>query len=205
MEKGVVGFHHIVGSHIDGDDAAGLPGQPGGLGNQFLVLDQIAFDVEIVVAPELFRRQVFGAQLQRGAHIIGKSPFGIGSGDENHTAAAGLLAVEHLRPHPVLLHRAFEEVPQIVVSDFAQKARRHPEDGGAGNGIGGRSSGDILDAVFLEGIPDAVSGFHIHVLHTSQGKVKLAEEAVVRKDGQDVGKRIADAKDGFHRISVGLS
>ena len=50
-----------------------------------------------------------------------------------------------------------------------------------------------------------VAGFHIHMLHTAQREVVFAEEAVIRKDGQDVGQRVADAKDGFHRAQWDLS
>ena len=101
---------------------AGL-GQPGGLGDQFLVLDQIAFDVEVVVALELFQGKVFRAQFQRGAHVVGKGAFRVGSGDEHHAPAAGLLAVEHLRAHAVLLHGALEEVAQVVIADFPRGSR----------------------------------------------------------------------------------
>jgi hypothetical protein len=54
----------------------------------------------------------------------------------------------------------------------------------------------------LEVFPDAVSGFHIYVLHTAQREVEFAKEGVVRENGQNVGKGIADAKDGFHTNEV---
>ena len=205
VEESQIGIHHVIGSHIDGNGAPGLLGQTGGLGDEFLVLNQIALDVEIIVALELLQRQVVRSQFQRGAHVIGKSTLGIGAGDEHHASAGRLGAVEHLRFHAVLLHGALEEVAQVVVANLAQEAGRHPEDGGTGDGIGCAAARHIFDAVFLENLPDMVSGFHIHVLHTSQRKVEFAQERVVRKNGQDVGEGIADAKDGFHSVMWDLS
>ena len=198
MEESQVGIHHIVGSHIDGDGAAGRLGQSGCLGNEFLVLDQIAFNVEIIVPFEEGGLQVFRAQFQGGAHIVCESSLRIGSGDEYHAPAAGLGPIKHLGTYSVLLHSAFEQVSEVVVSYFSQEAGFHSEDGGTGDGVGCTAAGDVFDAVLLEGFPDAVSGFHIHVLHTAEGQVEGPQEGVVRKDGQDVGEGVADTKDGFH-------
>ena len=52
-----------------------------------------------------------------------------------------------------------------------------------------------FDAYHFEIRPDAVAGFHIHMLHAPEGEVILAEKGVVRQDCQDVGKRVAYSKD----------
>ena len=154
--------------------------------------------MEVVIALELLRRKVFRAQFQRGAHVIGKGAFRVGPGDEHHAPAAGLGAVEHLGAYAVLLHGALEEVAQVVVSYLSQKAGRHAEDGGAGDGVGGGATRNILYAILFEGFPDTVSGFHVHMLHAAQRKMILFQEAVVRQDGQDVGKGIPNSQDRFH-------
>ena len=198
VEEGTVGFHHVVGGHVYGDGAAGGFGKAGSLGDKFLVLDQIAFYVEVVVAFELLRAQVFRAQLQGGAHVIGEGALCVGAGDKHHAPAAGLGAVEHLRPDTVLLHGALEEVAKVIVAYLSQEAGRHAEDSRAGDGIGRTAAGNVLDAVVFEGFPDAVAGFHVHVLHAAKGQMVLTKEGVVREDRQDVREGIAYAKDGFH-------
>ena len=101
-----------------------------------------------------------------------------------------------------MLHRALEEVPQVVVADLADVARRHPEDGRAGDGVRGRPAGHVLHAVFLERVPDPVARLHVHVLHAPEREVEPPEERVVRQDGQDVGEGVSDAQDGFHTKAV---
>ena len=202
VEEGVIGFHDIVGGHVDGDDAAGGLGEPDGLGDELLVLDEVAFDVEVVVALEHLGDQVVRTHLEGSAHVVGEGTLGVGPGDEDHAAAAGLGAVEHLRADAVLFHRALEEVPQVVVADLADVARRHPEDGGAGHGVRGRTARHVLDPVFLQRVPDPVARLHVHVLHAPKREVEPPEERVVRKDGQDVGEGVSDAQDGFHTKAV---
>ena len=68
--------------------------------------------------------------------------------------------------------------------------------------VGGGASGNVFDAVFLEGLPDAVARFHVHVLHAAQRKVVLLQERIVRKNGEDVGEGVSDAQDGFHGAGV---
>ena len=198
MEKGGIGFHHVVGGHVDGNDAPGLAGEPGRLGNQVLVLDQITLDMEIIVAGKLFRSQVVRAQFERCAHVISKGPFGVGTGDEDHAPAAGLGPVEHLGAYSVLFHRALEQVAEVVIADFPEESRLHAENGGAGDGVGGRPAGHILDPILLERFPDPVSGLHVHMLHAAPRKMVFLQEGLVRQDGEDVSQGISDAEDGFH-------
>ena len=204
VEEGVVGFHHVIGCHVDGYDAARFLGEAHRPCDKLLVLNQISLDMEIVVALEEGRVKVVRAQLQGGAHIAGEGALRIGAGDEHHAAAAGLGAVEHVGMDAVLLHGALEEVPQVVVADLAQEAALHAEDGGAGDGIGGAAARHVLDAVFLQRVPDAVSRLHVYVLHAAQGQVVPSQEGVVRQDSQDVRQCVADAKDGFHIFRFNL-
>ena len=158
--------------------------------------------MEVVVALEHFGDEVLRAHLQGGAHIVGEGAFGIGPGDENHAAAAGLGAIEHLRADAVLLHRALEQVAQVVVADLADVTRRHPENGRAGDRVRSRASGHVLYTVLLERVPDPVARLHVHVLHAPEREVEPPEERVVRKDGQDVGEGVSNAQDGFHTKAV---
>ena len=86
-----------------------------------------------------------------------------------------------------------EKVSKVVVADFPKEAGFHPEDGRAGDCICRAAAGNVLYAVLLELFPDTVSGFHVHMLHAAKREVEFLEEGVVREDGQDVRKGVADA------------
>ena len=151
--------------------------------------------MEIVISFEELRAEVFRTELKGRAHVVGEGPFGVGAGDEDHAAAGRFGAVEHPCLDAVLLHRALEQVAQFIVADLADVAGRHAEDGGAGDRIGGGASGNVFDAVFLERIPDAVTGLHVHMLHAAQRQVVFLQQGFIRQDGQDIRQGIADSED----------
>jgi len=150
--------------------------------------------VEIVISLEKLLLEVVRAEFEGRAHIVREGPFCVCAGNEDHAAAAGFPAVEHLRLDPVLLHGALEEVPEIVVADFPEESGGHPEDGGAGNSVGCRAAGDVFYAIFFKSFPNPVTRFHVDVLHAAEGEMVFAEKAVVRKDGKDVCQCVADAE-----------
>ena len=180
-------------------------GHLGGCSDKLLVLNQIAFDVEIIVPLKIFLLQVLGLHLQGGAHVVGEGAFGVGAGNKRHAPAGRFGAVEHGRFHAALLHGTLEEAAQFIVADLADIGRRHAENGGAGDGVCGRSARDVFHAQFLQRGPDAVAGFHVDVLHAAFGQMVFFQQRIVRKDGQDVGEGVANSKDRFHATMRGFS
>ncbi len=155
--------------------------------------------MEIVVALKPGRHQVFRYQVKCGTQVHGESALGVAAADEHHRAAARvLLAREQVRVHAVLFLVALEEQAQLVVADLADKAGRHPENGRAGNRVGGRAAGHIFHAQGLESLPDAVSGRHVHVLHAPLREMELREQGIIRQNGQDVRQGIAYSEYRFH-------
>ena len=93
--------------------------------------------MEIVIPFEIFRLQILRDKFESGSQIHGKSPFGIGCGDEYHRPSRGLGAFEQSGFDAILSLVAFEEVPQVVVADFADETGVHAEYGRSGDGVGG--------------------------------------------------------------------
>ena len=164
-----------------------------------LVLHEIAFDMEVVVAFEPFGLQVLGHEVERRPEIHGEGAFGVASAHEYHRASAGMGTLEQRGLHAVLLLVALEEFSQLVVAYLAYESGGHAEYGSAGDGVGGRSAGHIFHAERLERGPDAVARLHVDMLHAPFGKMEGVQETVVREDGQNVGKRVAYAKYRFHK------
>ena len=198
VQEGVVAFYDVVGGHIQGDDAAGLVRQLYSAADKVLVLNEIALDMEVVMACEILGFEVFGHEVQGGAEVDGEGAFCVASAHENHGPAAGMLALEEHGVDSVLLLVALEEEAELVVSDLADEAGGHAEDGGADNGVGRTAAGDVFDAQGLEGGPYLVARFHVYVLHAALGQMVCLQEAVVRQDGQDIREGVANSENRFH-------
>ena len=65
VQESAVGFDYIIRRHIDGYEASRFLCQFHCLAHKGLVLNQISFDVEIVVAFEHLCRQISGNKFQR--------------------------------------------------------------------------------------------------------------------------------------------
>ena len=198
VQESEVRLHYIIGSHIDGDDASGLVGKLHSTTGKSLVLNQIPFNMEIIIAFEKLRLQVFRHQVQGGSQIDGESPLGIASAHEDHRAAARVGTLQKGGLHSVLLLVALEQKPQLVVANLADEARRHPEYGCAGYGVGRRSAGYIFDSQRFERRPYFISRLHVHVLHAPFRKMILAQQAIVGQHCKYVGEGISYAKNTFH-------
>ena len=200
MQEGVVALHHVVAGHVDGDDAPRLAGHLHCPRDKFLVLNQVAFDMEVVVAFEVLGFEVFRTHFKRRAHVAGEGALGVGPGDEDHAAAGTLGAGEHGGAHSELLHAALEELAQFVVANLSYVAGRHAEDGSAGDGVGRRAAGHVLDPYLLEGSPDAVAGFLVHMLHASKGQMVGAQEFCVGQYRQHVREGVAYSEYRLHNL-----
>ena len=99
--------------------------------------------------------------------------------------------MEHCGLYSELFHCALEELAEFVVSDLANVSGWHPEDGCAGNGVGSGSAGYVFYPYFLKGVPDAVPGFHVHMLHAPKRQMILFQEGIVRQDCQNIRKCVA--------------
>ena len=158
-----------------------------------LVLNEVSFDMEVVISFEVFRFQVFWNHLERCSHVVCECSFGIGPGHEDHGSARRVLAFQEQCLYAVLLFVAFEQVSEFVFADFADECGCHAEDGCAGDGVGRRASCYIVKSVWFKAFEDFVSGFHIHELHAAFREVVHFQECVVRKDGQYVCEGISYA------------
>ena len=175
MQECVVALHHVVRGHIQRYDAASLVGQ-------------------------FYRLEIFGHQVEGSSQIYGKSAFGVASADEHHAASAGMLALEQQGIDSVLLLVALEEQAQLVVSDFADEARRHAEDGCTNDGVGSAAAGDIFNAERLEGGPYHIARLHVNMLHAALGQMVGLEQRIVRQYGQNIRQSIANSENRFHNL-----
>ena len=203
LQEHNVGFHDIVGRHVQRNDHAALLPHLHRAAHQILVLDQIALDVQIIVALKIRRLQIVGFQLQGCAQIGRKRTVGIGRGDEDHRPAGSRRAHQQVRLDAVLHLRLAEERAQLVVPHLADIARGHSQDGRRRNRVGGRTARDILHPDLLEIGPDGIAGGGIHVLHAAQRQIVFLEKRIVGKDRQNVGQRIPDTENRFlHTVFV---
>ena len=169
--------------------------------------------MEIIISFEILRLQIFRHELKRSSEIDGKSPLGIGSGDEYHRLSGGFRAFEQHGFDSILLLVALEKVAKIIVSDLSDESGLHSEDGCACDCICCGAACNKLDAHRFQRLPDFVAGFHVNMLHTSFRKVEFLEEFVVRKHCKYVSQCIPDAEYRCHicdllvtvqRHSIGL-
>ena len=163
-----------------------------------LILDKIAFYVEIVVALEPLRLKVFRHQVQGGAEIDGEGALGVAAAHEYHGASAGVRAFQEHGLDSVLLLVALEQESELVVSYLPDETGRHAENRGAGDCVGGRTAGHILHPERLERCPDLVSGLHVNMLHAAFRKMVVVEERVILQNCQDVGEGVPYSKYRFH-------
>ena len=176
VKEGLVGLDDIVGGHIEGNDASGFVGHLHRFPDKGLVLNEISFNMEVVVALEIFRLQIFRDHFEGGAHIVGEGSFRIGSGNEDHRAAGRILALEQQGLYSVLLLIALEKMSELVLSDFADECRRHPENGRACDGVGCRTACHVMQAVRFQALENLVPGLHIHELHAALRQMVELEE-----------------------------
>ena len=59
-----------------------------------MILNQIAFDMEVVISFEVFWLEVFRNKLQGGSQIYGECPLRIRCRDEDHRPAGRMYAFE---------------------------------------------------------------------------------------------------------------
>ena len=78
--------------------------------------------MEIVVAHEVFRAEVFGHEVEGCAQIDGEGALRVRPGHEDHGTTAGVFAFEELGLHAVLLLVALEEQAQLVIAYLAYEA-----------------------------------------------------------------------------------
>ena len=195
VEEGIVALHHIVGGHVQGYDASGIVGHLHSPADKCLVLDKIAFNVEIVMTFEILRLEVFRHKVEGCAQVHRKGALRITSADEDHGTAAGVRALEQMGFHTVLLLVALEEQAQLVISDFPYETGRHSENRRAGDGVGSAAACDIFYAERLQCGPDFVACFHVDVLHAAFRQMIGLQKCVVRKDCKNVREGITDSKD----------
>ena len=136
MQEGLVRLHDIVRCHIKRYYASGCLCHFYSPADKRLILNKISFDVEIVIAFEILRLQIFRNELKRSSQIDGKGPLGIGCGYENHCFPRGFRAFEEHGFDPILLLVTFEKVAEVIVADFADESGLHPEDGSTGDCVG---------------------------------------------------------------------
>ena len=98
--------------------------------------------------------------------------------------------MQHRCMHSILLHCACEELPQFIIAHLSYISRRHTENSGTGNGICCGASRHIFYTYLFQGFPNAVSRFHIDVLHTSAREMKLLQKFFIGQHSQYVRQRI---------------
>ena len=150
--------------------------------------------MEIIISLEILQLQVLRNQLERCSEVHRECPLRVRSGDEHHSPARRIHALEKGGLDAVLGLVALEEVSQIVISDLADEAGLHTENSGSCDSVGCGSACYQLHSHRLESLPDLVSGLHIHVLHTAFRKVELFKEFIVRKYRQNVCQGVSNAK-----------
>ena len=126
----------VEARQVDGDFQSALLGRAGGFEDQFVVLHQIAFDIEAVVAFEDRRFDLRSRELQRRAQVSDHRALAVG-GDQRHAFARTLPAAEDHRLDAEILQRLHEEIARGVGTHLADEADaasqlRHGPDGVAG-------------------------------------------------------------------------
>ena len=92
------------------------------------------------------------------------------------TFANTILALEQQGLYSVLLLIALEKMSELVLSDFADECRRHPENGRACDGVGCRTACHVMQAVRFQALENLVPGLHIHELHAALRQMVELEE-----------------------------
>ena len=87
VQERFVGLHDIVGGHVERYDAAGFAGHLYRPADKCLVLNEVSFDMEIVIALEILGLEILGDEVERGAEIDGEGPLGIAAAHEHHGAS----------------------------------------------------------------------------------------------------------------------
>ena len=88
-----------------------------------MILNEISFDVEIVISLEILQLEVFRNQLKGRTEVYGKCSFCIWSSNEDHSSTRRVNSFKQGGFDAVLSLIALEKMSKIVITDFEERCK----------------------------------------------------------------------------------
>ena len=197
VQKTEVLVYDVEAGQIEGHcQAAGL-GEPDGPPDQFVVLDQIAFDIEAVVAVEQRFVQFVAPHLERGAEKSAHRPLAVGR-DERDAAARPLVSAQDMGFDAEVDEGLLEEVSRRVPSHFADIAGTDAHAGHGPDRIRCRSAERQRARHAGYVFSDSALPVAVDQIHAASGQHEPLEDFVGFHVDQNIRQGIAHSDNAFH-------
>ena len=174
FEEGMALVDHIVTSQIQRDHTALLLGGAQGFLDKSVVLYQLAFDVEDVVACESLFAYVVGREVRRCTEVGAHGALAVRS-DEHDTAPRHERRGEQERFDAVFDKVFTVEIADFIVTHLANKSRLTSQLGDSGDGVGRTAARDEVFADRDEAVLDMLRLLHVDEVHTAFRETDFAE------------------------------
>ena len=144
VEEVTFGFHHIVACHVETNLKSFFLGQLYGAQHQVMVLQKIAFNIEIIISGKHFTRQVFCSQCGSCSQISTERTLSIGR-NESRRNARRQIAGGQQGIYPALTKGIAKESSCLVLTYLSDKSGIGSQCGQCTDRIAGRTTGRAMN------------------------------------------------------------